>query len=323
MRYRPLGTTGVKLSEITFGTGDTAGALVYGDGREQREIVAAALELGINIFDTSPDYGKGLTEVNLGRALRETGGADALVMTKVEIMPEHLDLYLDRIAERVVESVEDSLTRLRRDHIDILVLHNPCRPERNPTVRMPWTPLTPDRVLGDVLEGMARAKAAGKVRFLGASCERAVPASVATVLDSGEFQLINVWFNLANPSAGSSVPVPGIPDEGSYTGLIDTAASRDVAVAVIRPLAGGALSSAIVDSGAQARHRLSGGVFTWQPELFEPERLRGHRFGFLDRPDQPIAETAYRYVLSNPEVTTVIGGFSEAAHVRQAVHAVG
>ncbi len=322
MRYRELGTTGVCLSEVTFGTGDTAGALVYGNAAEQRAVVGRALEFGVNLFDTSPDYGKGLAEVNLGRVLRELGdGADALIMTKVEIMPEDLDLYLDRVADRVVESVEDSLTRLRRDHIDILVLHNPCRPARSPKVRMPWTPLTPDDVLGDVLDGLMRVREAGKVRYLGAACERATPGSVATVLDSGQFSLINVWYNLANPTAGLAEPVPGVPAEESYTGLIDSAAVRGVAVAAIRPLAGGALSAAVLNKGAAGRHPLSGGYFTWHPNLFEPERLRGRRFAFLGRPGQPIEEAAYRYVLGLPAVTTVIGGFSEAAHVEQAARA--
>ena len=71
MKYRPLGSSGLELSEIAFGTGDNAGGIVYGAARHQHAMVARALELGINTFDCSPDYGKGLGEANLGRVLKE------------------------------------------------------------------------------------------------------------------------------------------------------------------------------------------------------------------------------------------------------------
>jgi aryl-alcohol dehydrogenase-like predicted oxidoreductase len=323
VRYREIGRTGVRVSEIAFGTGDTAGALVQGDPDDQRAVVGRALELGITTFDTSPDYGKGLAEVNLGRVLRELGSPEAQVMTKVEVMPEHLDIHLDRVAERIVESLEDSLTRMRRDHVEVVVLHNPCRLARNTGVRMPWTPLTPDDVLGEVLEGMDRVQRSGKARLIGAACERAEVAAVERILDSGRFGLVDIWFNLINPTAGRSEPVDGVPPEEDYTGLLEAARSRDVGVGVIRPLAGGALTSALLESGAAGRHRLSGGYFTWRPEMLEPEIARARLFAQLHRPgEQTLAEAAYRYLLGNPGVSTVIGGFSDVAHLDDAVAAV-
>jgi aryl-alcohol dehydrogenase-like predicted oxidoreductase len=323
-RRRPCDTA---RSEIAFGTGDTAGALVQGDPDEQRAVVARALELGITLFDTSPDYGKGLAEVNLGRVLRELKADDALVMTKVEIMPEHLDPHLgmnvSSVADRVVESVEDSLTRMRRDHVDVLVLHNPSRQRRNPAVRMPWTPLTPDDVLDDVLTGLDRVLQSGKTRLIGAACERAEVSAVRRILDSGRFDLIDIWFNLINPTAGRRERVPGIPDEEDYTGLLALAEERGVGVGVIRPLAGGALTSSLLDHGQAGRHRLSGGYFTWKPEMLAPEIARGRRFAALARPgEQTLAEAAYRYLLGHQTVTTVIGGFSDPAHLDDAARAV-
>lgn len=323
MRYRTLGRTGLQVSEVAFGTGDTGGVLIGGELSEQNRVVGHALDCGITLFDTSPDYGKGTAEVNLGRVLRHRNARDALVMTKVEIMPEHLDLHLDNVAGRVVDSVEDSLTRLRRDTVDVLLLHNPCRHQRNPAVRMPWTPLTPADVLGDVVAGLQRVQASGKARFIGAACERADVAAVRDLVDSDVFDMIDVWYNLANPSAGLEEPIPGLPEEEDYTGLIDYAAARGLGVAAIRPLAGGALTSRVAELGVQARHRLSGGYFSWHPELLEPEIRRGRRFTFLDRPgEQTLAQAAYRYVLGNAGLTTVIGGFSDPAHVDDAVAAV-
>ncbi|MFM9885974.1 MAG: aldo/keto reductase, partial [Burkholderiales bacterium] len=62
MRYRKVGTSALEVSEIALGTGDNAGAMVYGTAKQQLALVAAALEAGVNLFDTSPDYGKGLGE---------------------------------------------------------------------------------------------------------------------------------------------------------------------------------------------------------------------------------------------------------------------
>jgi aryl-alcohol dehydrogenase-like predicted oxidoreductase len=71
MRYRTIGGGALTLSEIALGTGDTAGGIIYGAPAEQRRLVERALELGVTLFDCSPDYGKGLGEANLGRVLRE------------------------------------------------------------------------------------------------------------------------------------------------------------------------------------------------------------------------------------------------------------
>lgn len=319
MQYRTLGRTGLRVPVVAFGTGDTGGVLIGGSQAEQEGVVGHAIECGITLFDTSPDYGKGTAEVNLGRVLRRLDAADALIMTKVEIMPEHLD----HIAARVIESVDDSLTRLRRDHVDVVLLHNPCRHQRNPSVRMPWTPLRPEDVLGEVLTGLHAVQTAGKTRFIGGACERAEASAVRQLLDSGAFDMIDVWFNLANPSAGRDQPTPGVAAEEDYTGLLGYAAARGVGVAAIRPLAGGALTAKVLTQGHQARHRLSGGYFSWHPELLEPEIRRGRRFACLDRPgEQTLARAAYRYLLGHAGLSTVIGGFSDISHVDDAVAAV-
>ena len=65
MKYRPMGNTGMMVSEIAFGTGDNAGVLIRGSEEEQRRCFERALEAGINYWDTSPDYGD---HVEIGRA---------------------------------------------------------------------------------------------------------------------------------------------------------------------------------------------------------------------------------------------------------------
>ena len=71
MEYRPMGQTGMNVSEIGFGCGNVGGLLIRGSHEEQVQAVARAMELGINYFDTAMSYGNGKSETNLGKVLNE------------------------------------------------------------------------------------------------------------------------------------------------------------------------------------------------------------------------------------------------------------
>ena len=317
MRYRAVGNSPLRVSEIAFGTGDNGGGIIYGTPAQQSALVKRALELGVNVFDCSPDYGKGLGEANLGRVLRELGARDAIVMTKVEIMPEEVAAGL--IRHKVKQSVDDSLVRLQRDHVDVVMLHNPVRNARDPRVRV-WMRLSPEDVLNEVLPALQNVRAAGKARFLGLACEASETSAVRPLLATREFTIINSWFNLANPTGARSVK--GISPAEDYSGLFDAATEFGASVAVIRPLAGGALTEAILDRGSDGRHALSRGFYRENPDELLPEIERAQYFRFLaKRSDRTLSEAAYRYILSNDAVCTVIGGFSEVAHLEEATRA--
>src|SRR5947208_7112057 len=84
MQYREVGNTGVRISEIGFGTGGNAGLMVKGAFEDQLKAFERALELGINYVDTAPDYGSGVSEMNLGRLLKELH-VRPFITTKVEV----------------------------------------------------------------------------------------------------------------------------------------------------------------------------------------------------------------------------------------------
>ena len=252
MKYREIGNTGIKISTIGFGTGDNAGLLVKGDPKEQLAVVERALELGINYFDTSPDYGKGVAETNIGKAMREIGFRPVLT-TKVEIMPDELD----HVADAVVESVEDSLQRLQVDHVDFVQIHNPPTMVTDTTVPG-WLHLGVDDYLGagGALEGLNRLRDAGKVRFFGFANEDAGAEAVRVLLETREFRMINVWYDLLNPTAGLRKP-DGLEIQHDYGQFLDRALEIGVGAAVIRPLAGGVLTDQAVGGGT--RHPPPGG----------------------------------------------------------------
>jgi len=316
MRYRQVGKDGLRLSEIAFGTGDNAGTMVHGSSAEQLELVEYALEQGINLFDTSAAYGKGAAEVNLGRVLADLGARDVHVTTKAFIPPSDFG----RIGEKVTESLEDSLFRLRRDHVDILLLHNPIRAAPNPENPL-IKAVTSAEAIEQALPAMIRAKEAGKCRLIGLACDESETSTVLPVMDSGVFSMINFTYNLANPSAAR--PVDGMPASIDFTGLFEAAERHDAWVAVVRPLAGGALAGNILDRGLEGVHALSRGYFRMMAQVHGPMIAMARRMAFLERPpEQTLAEAAYRYILMQPRVATVIGGFSDIAQMGDALTAV-
>lgn len=321
MRYRRLGKTGLEVSEISFGTGDNAGLMMNAPEAERLRSFERALELGINYFDTSPDYGKGRAEENLGAALKTFQGRTTkplYVCTKIEIMPEDFG----DIAGKIVRSTEASLKRLQLDCIDVLMIHNPPRLSRNPEAAF-WRPMTPEDFLGPGLEGLEKMRAAGKARFTGFTCENSEPAAVKPLLSTGHFDAINCWYNMVNPTAGIVMPsgVKYGPTYDNYDGIITHAGACDVGVAVIRPLSGGALTPQALDAGEHGRHPFAGGMYTRNPASFRPETLRGRAFGFLHKPPRTLPVAGYQFALSHNSVSTVVGGFSDFAQLEETVAA--
>lgn len=157
MEMRAFGRTGLKLSILGFGCGAVGGIMVRGDPMDQERTIARALDAGVNYFDTAVQYGDGESEKNLGRVLQKLKPANAVVGTKVRIPPADYG----RIADTVIASLDASLKRLQRDHVDIFHLHNPI------TGKGGGSALSARQVLGEVVPAFERLRQQGKTRFLG------------------------------------------------------------------------------------------------------------------------------------------------------------
>jgi aryl-alcohol dehydrogenase-like predicted oxidoreductase len=315
MRYRPMGNTGELVSEICFGTGDNAGLLVRGTDQDQRQAFERALEAGINYWDTSPDYGDhvGLAEINIGKLMR-TFNVRPLITTKVEVMPDQLD----DVAGAVERSLDGSLKRLGTEWVDVLQIHNPPALQMDTTVSG-WIHLGLADYLGSggALEGLERVRRQGKVRFLGFASEHADPRAVKQLLDTGSFSMINVWYDLLNPTAAFG-PVAGMNVGHDYDSIISYARALGVGVATIRPLAGGALTDHAVRGGA--RHPLAGGGLSRRADVYQEMVSQAESLAFLSQPgSHSLSQAAFRFLLDTEGVSTVIGGYSELAHLEEAI----
>ena len=131
-----------------------------------------------------------LAETNLGRALRASGGAQAVITTKVEIRAENLA----DIAAHIGRSVEESLKRLQRDQVDVVQIHNgPVATAPNLQGRSYKTLGLGDFFRpGGVLEGLERVIKSGKARYAGFVCRGNDRAEVTQLLQTKTFSLLNL-----------------------------------------------------------------------------------------------------------------------------------
>ena len=124
MRKRPLGSTGIQVSELGLGTWGLSG-----DGyapvpeADQDAVIERALALGVTLFDTADSYAKGAMETRLGERLAKS--TDAIIVTKIGTDREASPTRKSFGVEFIKESFERSRERLKRDVIDVVLLHNP------------------------------------------------------------------------------------------------------------------------------------------------------------------------------------------------------
>jgi len=154
MRYKSFGKTGLKLSAIGAGTWGMGGR-GWGASDKAGSISAlhAMLDLGVNHIDTAPAYGRGLAEEIIGEAIDGIRG-ELIVTTKCGMNIDKPGMAVKTATwDEVIKGCEGSLTRMKLDYIDILLLHWP-------DVNTP---------LQETMEAMSHLKKQGKIRFVGVS----------------------------------------------------------------------------------------------------------------------------------------------------------
>src|SRR4051812_43243328 len=120
MQYKNLGNTGVSLSVLGFGASPLGDVFRVTDPKETEVAVHLAIDQGINFFDVSPYYGHTLAEERLGQAL---SGKRDRVFLATKCGRYGADAF-DFSARRMEASIDESLARLRTDHVDLLQAHD-------------------------------------------------------------------------------------------------------------------------------------------------------------------------------------------------------
>jgi L-galactose dehydrogenase/L-glyceraldehyde 3-phosphate reductase len=305
MERRKLGRTGLDVSVLTFGCGAVGGLMTRGAPAEQERAVARAIDAGVNHFDTAVAYGNGASEENLGRVLGVLK-PEVIVSTKVRVPAERPD-----IGAAVAASLEGSLRRLQRDHVDVFQLHNVIAARANGLT------MSVDEVLGEVVPALDRARQQGKTRHIGFTAIGETGA-LHRLVASGAFDTAQVPYNALNPSAGEAIAA-AYPAQ-DYDRILDRAVQAGVGTIGIRALAGGALS------GSTARNPL--GLATVEPigsgRSYAADVARAQRLAPMVREGHAasLTEMAMRFVISNGKLSTAEIGLADIDELEAALSAV-
>jgi aryl-alcohol dehydrogenase-like predicted oxidoreductase len=297
MNYRRFGRTGWNVSEIGYGMWGLAGW----SGSDDAETLASldrAVELGCNFFDTAWAYGDGKSEQILGKILRENknkagvGGPDKHLYVATKIPPKNRrwpsrrDFTLDDCfpPDYVEEFIEKSLENLGVETIDLMQFHT-------------WE----DRWLNDrrLPRSIEKMKKSGKVRAFGPSINRWEPWNGIRAVLEGHAEAVQVIYNIF--------------DQNPEDALFPICRMRDAAVIARVPFDEGTLTGTLTRESKWP-------AGDWRNTYFVPENLKSSvEHGEALRPLVPagstMAETALRFILSNPVVGTTIPGMRKLKNV--------
>ncbi len=283
MQQRVLGKTGLHISELGLG-----GLFVSQHGSEfeqGRAAILRAVELGVNYIDTAPTYAN--SEEVLGRVLPEVT-SPVVLSTKLGGRPHPFE---PQNKAHLRQSIEESLRLLGRDVIDILMIHEPDRPGH-----FDWWS-DKQKYSGPVLETLDELKREGLIRFTGLGGTTAY--EMANLIETGRFDVVLTAFNYSLLWREAAQVV------------LPAAKKQNMGIVIGSPLQQGALSRRYDDEVKNGARWMSAPRRAQYLKLYE----------LLDEIDIPLAELGLRFVLSNPDISTVLMGARSPQEVEQNVAA--
>lgn len=290
MKYRTLGKTGIRVSEIGFGAWQIGGGWGKKDDAQALESLGRAMELGVNFIDTAAVYGDGHSEELIGQAI--AGKRDKLVIaSKVPPMTYKWPvLPRDRARDTfpsgwVIEQTERSLKRLKTDYLDVQQFHA-------------WTPAYVTET--DWLGGVEKLKKAGKIRAWGVSANDWDPYGTTSLVESGMVDSIQVIYNIFEQRPAEE--------------LLPAALAKRVGIIVRVPFEEGLLTGELgpgyaFDEEDWRRNWLDEGRLTEVARRTEALRE------FVDEQTPTLASLALKFCLAHPAVSSVIPGMRRLRNV--------
>jgi aryl-alcohol dehydrogenase-like predicted oxidoreductase len=286
MRHRPLGRSGLDVSEIGYGAWGIGESMWVGASEaESVRALHRALDLGVNFIDTARGYGQ--SERIVGQVVREraaAGGGEVLVATKVPPRnqvwpaPAGLDPAETFPGAHIRRNLQTSLRASGLDHFDVLQFHV-------------WSDDWVGR--GDWLETIADLKAEGTIRLFGVSINDHQPDNALALIRTGVVDTVQVIYNIF--------------DQAPADALFPACVEHGVGVIVRVPLDEGGLTGRVTAGTTFPEGDFRNGYFGGD----RPAEVEAHVDAItadLGISREELAETALRFVLSAPAVSTVIPG---------------
>jgi aryl-alcohol dehydrogenase-like predicted oxidoreductase len=286
MQFRNLGKSGLKVSSIGLGTNQFGGKV---DLNTSKNIIAAALDVGVNLIDTADVYQAGRSEEYIGEALENRRG-QALIATKVFFKVG--DGPNDQSASRqhIISGVEASLKRLKTDYIDLYQIHR-------------WDAETPIDETMKALDDLVRA---GKVRYIGASNFRSWQLTQANAIAE-----LKRWTKFVSIQPHYHLFEREIEKE-----LIPACDYFSIGILPYFPLAGGFLTGKY-KKGQPAPEGSRGESSEYVQRYMTSENYAklAALTAFAKKQDHTINELAHAWLLAHPMVSSVISGATKVEHV--------
>ena len=298
MRYRELGRTGLRVSELGYGAwGIGGGGWIGADDETSLAALREAIASGVNFIDTALVYGDGHSEELVGEIVRSVS-EEVFVASKVP--PEDRIWDIDdpapadqRFPKRwVIESTETSLRNLGLETIDVQQFHT-------------WSDAWVGQ--GEWADAVAELKAAGKIRWFGVSIRPRAPGSVLALIESGLVDAVQLVYNIFDQTVESE--------------LLPAALEHGVGIIVRVPFDEGGLTGRIRPDTVFPDGDFRNGYFAGDLKRETYERVQAITAD-LGIEEGAIANIALRFCLAHPAVSTVIAGMRSLANVRRNLAAV-
>jgi aryl-alcohol dehydrogenase-like predicted oxidoreductase len=289
MQYRKFGKTGWSVSEIGYGMWGLAG-WTGSDDKETEQSLNRAVELGCNFFDTAWAYGAGISETILGKLLKANASKRLYVATKIppknRQWPSKPEFKLEEVfpADYIVEYTEKSLKNLQTDSIDLMQFHV-------------WEDTWADN--DEWKNAISKLTAAGKVQHWGISVNRWEPDNSLRSLQTGLFSSVQVIYNIF--------------DQNPEDNLFPLCRKLDIGIIARVPFDEGTLTGMLNYDTVFPEN-------DWRSTYFVPENLKSsvdhaNALKPLIPQGTTMADMALRFILSNPDIGTVIPGMRKLKHV--------
>jgi L-galactose dehydrogenase len=280
VEYRTLGKTGLRVSIIGYGASPLGNEFGETDVAEGARAVHLAIERGINYFDVSPYYGRTLAEERLGAALQ--GKRDKILLaTKCGRYGREVE-ECDYSARRVTASVDESLKRLRTDHVDLIQIHD-CE-----------MAASPEQLVHETIPALRKVVQAGKARWVGIT---GLPLKLLRYL-------------------ASQADVDTILSFCRYNLMITDMDE------VVTPLCRRKKIGLINASPLHMRMLTEKGVPEWHPAPKEVLDVSRQVVKACREAGADVADVAFRFCLDHPDVATTLVGMSKQRHVESNLRAL-
>jgi aryl-alcohol dehydrogenase-like predicted oxidoreductase len=286
MLYRPLGATGLTVSEIGFGCASWWGRGAFDEGAAIA-LVHAALDRGVTFFDTGASYSSGNAEPRLGRALRGRDLSALVIATKAGTAHDGRRIVRDMSPAAIEASVLRSLGNLGLERLPLLQLHGPAIID----------------LTNELLAALESLKVRGLIDALGVNSFD--PAVIDHVAGLPQFDVVMVDYNVLRPERGPLIARAAAAGKGVLAGM---------------PLAMGHTGGQVL------KLRTPRDIWYALRALknHRAEVLAGRRFGFLHQePGITGAQAALAYVLANPNVACAVTGTTRMGHLLENLSASG